>query len=279
MTRKESVEYCSLCKNRKMDEEKGLVCGLTNNYADFESECKDFKRDEYEMEIRNLQKRKYNSNAIITVLCVIIAIIWIPAIFVMIDVPSSAGQMFILLLSVTGTLAALFSVFWVVAVVKFNKKTNGKLTLEKIMDCIRKEGYYPQKQDDEHIVFKIQGLSIDVYYYADTQYFQLQIKYLINNEQQMPAVEKAALYTMSRIWLIKIVTRQVEENNGLIFSVEGFTSSFSEFEKFFQTYMSILFDALGLYREYFNKISEEQHEDEAPRPKIGFPTSSSNIKS
>lgn len=27
------VEYCLLSKNRKMDEEKWLVCGLTNNYT------------------------------------------------------------------------------------------------------------------------------------------------------------------------------------------------------------------------------------------------------
>ena len=39
-----------------MDEEKGLVCGLTNEYADLEGRCENFTGDEYEIELRNLQK-------------------------------------------------------------------------------------------------------------------------------------------------------------------------------------------------------------------------------
>ena len=112
MTRKETVEYCSLSRNRKMDEGKGLVCGLTNEYADFEGQY--------------------------------------------------AGQMFVLLSSVTGTLAAVFSVFWVLRVMKINRKDD-KLSIDRITDCIRKEGYYPVV-DGNMVGFKIQGHSFFVAY-------------------------------------------------------------------------------------------------------------------
>lgn len=46
MTRKEYVDYCQRCINKKIDRKKGLVCSLTNNIASFDENCKDFKRDE-----------------------------------------------------------------------------------------------------------------------------------------------------------------------------------------------------------------------------------------
>jgi len=46
MTREEQLQYCIVCKNRKMDNAKGLVCGLTNEYADFALHCNEFVEDE-----------------------------------------------------------------------------------------------------------------------------------------------------------------------------------------------------------------------------------------
>lgn len=46
MTRQERLQYCIKCKNRKMDNARGLVCGLTNEYADFSLHCVDFVKDE-----------------------------------------------------------------------------------------------------------------------------------------------------------------------------------------------------------------------------------------
>lgn len=48
MTREERLEYCKICKNRKMDLEKGLVCKLTGEYADFSDRCANHKYDEKE---------------------------------------------------------------------------------------------------------------------------------------------------------------------------------------------------------------------------------------
>jgi len=45
MTREEHLAYCKICLNRKMDMEKGLICNLTSEVADFEETCENFKED------------------------------------------------------------------------------------------------------------------------------------------------------------------------------------------------------------------------------------------
>ena len=45
MTRDEHLAYCKICLNGKIDIHKGLVCTLTNEIADFESTCPEFKED------------------------------------------------------------------------------------------------------------------------------------------------------------------------------------------------------------------------------------------
>lgn len=44
-TREEHLEYCKICLNRKMNYQKGLICSLTDEIADFEETCVNFKED------------------------------------------------------------------------------------------------------------------------------------------------------------------------------------------------------------------------------------------
>ncbi len=45
MTREDRLKYCSKCMKRKLDLEKGLVCNLTGEWADFNVSCNDFEED------------------------------------------------------------------------------------------------------------------------------------------------------------------------------------------------------------------------------------------
>jgi antitoxin component YwqK of YwqJK toxin-antitoxin module len=45
MTRKEQLEFCNKCSNRKFDPKSGIICGLTNKPAEFEENCKYFIQD------------------------------------------------------------------------------------------------------------------------------------------------------------------------------------------------------------------------------------------
>lgn len=45
MTREEHLEYCKVCTNRSFDSKRGVVCGITNNIADFDIECPEYNPD------------------------------------------------------------------------------------------------------------------------------------------------------------------------------------------------------------------------------------------
>ncbi|NVK83195.1 MAG: hypothetical protein HWE21_02675 [Cytophagia bacterium] len=47
MTREEQLDFCRKCKNRKFDNEQGIICRLTDAKADFEDECPSFELDPY----------------------------------------------------------------------------------------------------------------------------------------------------------------------------------------------------------------------------------------
>ncbi len=54
MTLEEQLKFCSICENRKMNREIGLVCKLTDQKPAFIDNCPDFIKDEKESQ-RKLQ--------------------------------------------------------------------------------------------------------------------------------------------------------------------------------------------------------------------------------
>ena len=45
MTREEQLKFCSVCNHRKMDMKHGMLCGLTNAKADFDTACPNYDED------------------------------------------------------------------------------------------------------------------------------------------------------------------------------------------------------------------------------------------
>ncbi len=45
MTRDEQLSFCKICKNQKFDMKLGIICGLTNQPADFEENCNSYIED------------------------------------------------------------------------------------------------------------------------------------------------------------------------------------------------------------------------------------------
>ena len=50
MNREHHLSFCKICNNRKKDFNKGLICSLTNNIADFNEYCSTFDLDSSELE-------------------------------------------------------------------------------------------------------------------------------------------------------------------------------------------------------------------------------------
>ncbi|WP_452218716.1 hypothetical protein [Lacinutrix undariae] len=44
MTREERDKICLSCKHHTFEERYGVLCGLTENYANYKDSCKDFSR-------------------------------------------------------------------------------------------------------------------------------------------------------------------------------------------------------------------------------------------
>ena len=51
MTPEEKINICALCQNRKMNLQKGIVCGLTDEKPQFEESCESYLMDEKEVAI------------------------------------------------------------------------------------------------------------------------------------------------------------------------------------------------------------------------------------
>ncbi len=45
ISRKEQLEFCKVCQNRKFSQQNGLICKLTNEQADFQFECDNYLPD------------------------------------------------------------------------------------------------------------------------------------------------------------------------------------------------------------------------------------------
>ena len=45
MTREQQLNFCNICVNRKTDDQNEIICKLTNQKADFDKDCVDFKQD------------------------------------------------------------------------------------------------------------------------------------------------------------------------------------------------------------------------------------------
>jgi hypothetical protein len=59
MDREFQIKFCSVCVNRQISKDRGIICSITNNQADFEDDCETFYRDEIECKkvmIEKIQK-------------------------------------------------------------------------------------------------------------------------------------------------------------------------------------------------------------------------------
>jgi len=149
-----------------------------------------------------------------------------------------------------------------------NTEDDDNLTIDKIMDYIRKDGYSPQKLSEKAIAVEIQGGPIVIYY--NDGFFKVGAEFYINKEY-LPAAEKAAFATMASIRLIRIFTH-IEDNDWLItFEATTYVASFSAFETLFSHCIDIFVESINRHKDHFNKIAEKSVKEEAPILNNYFP--------
>ena len=64
MTKEERIKICKKCSNHILDERYGILCGLSNNFANFQDSCKDFNAMKTSAPIieRSVYKKKKKKN-------------------------------------------------------------------------------------------------------------------------------------------------------------------------------------------------------------------------
>jgi len=61
MTRQERLKYCKTCNHKKFNFDKGIICSLTNNIANFEDLCENYLKDEKLVSLENFKTEKAKS--------------------------------------------------------------------------------------------------------------------------------------------------------------------------------------------------------------------------
>ena len=267
MTRKEIAEQCSVCLNRKMDDEKGLLCGLTGEYGDFDERCRHFRADEREIEVKKCLNREYNFKAAVYILGLILVAMWIFPIFYLRDL-SASFTWTIFILCITGTIAAVLALVRVFTIRR--QRTEKPLTQQAIADAVRKEGFYP-RQNGNWIKFKIQGYGYDIYY--DGAKFSLSISFALSGEEDMDAMNEAAAFAMYDNFMIKILI--LEDQDGfphIHFSVNSLMSSCQDLDRFFPDYLQIIHESVGRHRDrYYHIIEAKRHAEKDQAGGTGIP--------
>ena len=281
MTREEMLKFCSVCKNRKMDLKRGLVCSLTDDYADFDPVCENYSQDIEEKRwksiVKEVDKKEREKEIIWRIIPIVLYFIFLCCLLI----PSLSTPIYILIIlnvAVIVTIVAANILYW--RKLKKKRSSDKELTIDKIMDCIRKEGYYPQKSDDGIITFKIQGKAFSVEY--KRPFFQVYTEYRVAENSDIRILLEASSVIMQKMWLIKMFTIAYEDgSNGIGFSVESVITSSKEFENknLFSTMMNILLRGINEHQEQYRQITQEQQDKvETQRQKIGFPINTFSIK-
>ena len=67
MTRKEQLEFCSVCQKRGFNPKHGIICGITSEPASFSGTCPDYLEDEHEVRMEDTKKESMKSETTKTI--------------------------------------------------------------------------------------------------------------------------------------------------------------------------------------------------------------------
>ena len=290
MTRKERVEYCKICQNRKMDLKKGLVCKLTGEYADFNSYCENFTVDKMEMEYSDIkekmkkEERKESFRSIIRE-----ELTWILILYVVILVVALFFTLQPLAKSIIITVVVLV-IADIIIMRKLEKKmtltyhtrirkrsdeqkqtSDDELTIDRIMNTIRKEGYDPQIVDEQLITFKVERntFCIDLATVNTHRFFTLYVSFPLH--EYFAEAEMSAMRIMNDSVFLKIIVNREDED--ILFAFSSFCTSAEEFENMFPKILSTLHLSIYEFKKlYFSLLQDEPLENTTPKRSIGFKT-------
>ena len=284
MTREERLKICENCRFCERDL-RGMVCGKTNEYADFEGECKEFfpsrkyqskQRWESFRKLEFVDTETYADYDIYSVVgaiysIVTVAICWGVSIWASDNPKVTVPVLSIVALIVVGlaTIAITFSRSKRKLIKKLFLREH-TLTKEKLMDIIRMEGYYPQLDDDDGIIFKIDGYTYNAEY--NEAKLSLSYVFLISGDER--EIRELATQVADNIIMSKIYATAIPDHDGKIvvnISLDTYCVYDYECKKVFAAYLRIIRETIARFYRGYETILHPQDSQEPRRNGIYLP--------
>lgn len=136
------------------------------------------------------------------------------------------------------------------------KKDSGSevLNIDAMYRVIQEEGYFPTKDSDGDISFKINGTRIVVGECANG-FVYTRVYYGLHKEHILAGLYAANVVNKTYVAVKSVIT---EENESLIFSVETYCIDVEVYRVFFQRSISILADSMDKFGEEMQKYIDSQ---------------------
>ena len=138
----------------------------------------------------------------------------------------------IVVLIVVGIMALLNIFCWK----KYGKSADNELTIDKIMDCVRKEGYYPEKLDEVTVQFKIQGMWYRIYYSESVKLSVYTMRPIPHDDIQL--FKEISWDVTQEYFLPRTEIHSFGEGDYIELCINSFTTSYSDFRQFLPSYIS-----------------------------------------
>jgi hypothetical protein len=265
MTREERVKICETCKHCQKDIERGILCGLTNEYADFEGECNLFEPSEQQQEETRANRVVARMKAMTRIglssypYAFGIGVYFFIVACLGFTTSEDYGPIItcLFLLSTGFVLAMVIGADYYFLRYKRKKKIFGELTRKGIEEVLKFEGFYPQKGEKngeyESMTFKSNGIIYEIYY--NTPQFIIRGCCGIDNGNYQLAQSIASKITTERL-VIKVHIIELAERQGIgvNFMIETLIHYTDELKIGFANYLDIINNAISNFYEEYEQL-------------------------
>lgn len=265
MTREERVKICETCKHCQKDIERGILCGLTNEYADFDDKCQLYEPSE-QQQIKTRARRiiarmkefskSSDKGLSFDGYIAIIGTYLFCSISMFVGDNAKSSITIPLCLAIGFMLVALICLDYYYLKYKRKKKVFGELTSSAIEQIIKIEGFYPQKRDGI-IYFKSDGQAYEIHHDAP----KLSLVYRFIYDGTYNVALSAAFKAQDAIICGKISLTQLADEPqkiGVTLSVETLTHFTDELKLNFAHYFQILNDLGALFNDRYLKLTSKR---------------------
>lgn len=144
---------------------------------------------------------------------------------------------------------------------KIKVSSNSPLDINAMLKVIQEEGYFPTRDSDDNIEFKIQGTTFTASKIAN-YICSTRIYYNMDNEYIQAGMYAANIVNQS---FVTIKTLIKEDEGILMFSVESYCKNIEAYRDFFQLSLQILYESVEMFWEEMLKIPEYKEQQQMVR--------------